>query len=486
MDNIGIRWRLTLAYGVILTAVLAGLALFLYRQQESFLIDNSASRVRSQASVAIASLPASDPLGDLDEAATSIELALAGPDSAATLLALNGEPLTNSATAETVALPDDDYARVRSGERTQRVVDVDGGRVVSVLVPVRDSRGDVAALLQIDTSLVSVDASLGRLQLLLTIGVVIAHVFGLTLIFGFTSWSLRPLTRIADACRAIASGDLADRSRLPKGPDELGELGRAFDAMIEEVQSTAGERERSEQLARQFAADASHELKSPLTVISGYLDVLLRGGSEDRAQLQRALAGMQRETERMSRLVTDLLELAQLEAGSRVMQRKTLSLADLLAQERDDAELRSTDHELVLEIEHDATVLADPEALRQALRNLIDNAVRHSDAGARITLTLATDGGAAIVRVSDTGCGIAPEHLPRIFDRFYRADEARSRGVGKAGLGLAITRSLIERNDGVIGVESEPGRGTTFTIRLPIAERVPVSRGLLPSSLASV
>jgi two-component system OmpR family sensor kinase len=468
VDNIGIRWRLALGYGVILTAVLAGLAVFIYRQQESFLIDNSATRARAQASVALATLPGGDPIADPAAAAETVERALGGPDTVARLLDEDGE-LLGDASADIVALDNDDYARASAGQSSQHVVAVDSGRVVSVLTPIRDAQGGVAGLLQVDTSLDSVDAALGRLQLLLTIGVVGAHVLGLMLIFAVTSWSLRPLTRIVDACRAIAGGVSADRSRLPRGADELGELGRAFDAMVEQVQATAGQRERNEQLTRQFAADASHELKSPLTVIAGYLDVLLRGGADDREQLHRALTGMERETERMSRLVTDLLELAQLEAGSRVMQRETLDVAALLAEERDAAMLRSG-HEVILEIEGEACVRADPEALRQSLRNLIDNAVRHSDVGGTITLALSTDVGAAVIRVSDAGQGIAPEHLPHVFDRFYRADASRSRAAGKAGLGLAITRALIERNDGVITVASAPGKGTTFTIRVPIAD----------------
>jgi two-component system OmpR family sensor kinase len=470
MANLGIRWRLTIAYGVILTALLAGLAVFLYRQQESFLVDNAASRLESQVLVASNALPGGDPLADPARTSEALGAAVGGLDTSATLHDTAGELLGDG---DPLALDEGLYEDASSGATVQRVVERDGDRVIVVLVPLRDDRGDVAAIAQVDASLDSVDASLDRLLVLLTIGVVVAHVVGLGLIFAATSWSLAPLGRIIDVCRSIAHGAYGDRSRLPRGGDELGELGRAFDAMIEQVQATVGQRERSEVLTRQFAADASHELKSPLTVIGGYVDVLMRGGAEDRAQLDRALAGIQRETERMSHLINDLLALAQLEAGSRAMQRHEVRIADLLREIHEESRLRSASRELRLALDGDARVELDEDALRQALRNLVDNAVRHTDTGGVIAIGLTSDASAAVISVTDSGSGIDARHLPHIFERFYRGDPSRNRSGGEAGLGLAITRALIEANGGSIRAESPAGGGAAFVIRLPLASAAP-------------
>jgi two-component system OmpR family sensor kinase len=470
MANVGIRWRLTLVYGVILTALLGAFALFLYRQQESFLIDNTASRLQSQTLLALNALPGGDPLADPSEAAAALETALSGPDTVGTLLDPDGDAISD---AEPIAVEDDLYQRAASGETLRRVSDVGDGRTITLLMPVRDERGAVVAIAQVDASLDPVDASLDRLLLLLTIGVVVGHVVGLGLIFAATSWSLAPLTRIIEVCRAIGRGQYGDRARLPKGGDELGELGRAFDSMVQQVEATVGQRERSEILTRQFAADASHELKSPLTVIAGYVDVLMRGGAEDRAQLERALAGIQREADRMSRLINDLLALAQLEAGSRVMQPDEVRVAELLTEIRDESRLRSSDREFRLALDGDARVELDEDALRQAIRNLIENAVRHTSDGGVIAIDLTSDASAAIIRVTDDGHGIEEQHLPHIFERFYRGDPARKRTGGEAGLGLAITRALIEANGGSIRAENRDGAGASFVIRLPLSTAEP-------------
>jgi two-component system OmpR family sensor kinase len=420
--------------------------------------------------VAFNSLPEDDPLDDPSRAADALAAAVSGPDTSGALLDLDGEPFGDGAP---ITLDADEYERAAEGENVKYVTDGDDGRVIAVLVPLRDGRGEVRAIAQVDSSLESVDASLDRLLVLLTIGVVVAHVVGLGLIFAVTSWSLAPLARIIEVCRSIGGGARADRSRLPMGGDELGELGRAFDAMIERVESTVRQREHNEELTRQFAADASHELKSPLTVIGGYVDVLMRGGTENREELERALTGIQREAERMSRLINDLLALAQLEAGSRPMQRIEVRVGDVLREVHEDAQRHARKRELRLRLDGDARVELDEDTLRQALRNLVDNAVRHTEDGGVITLKLTSDASAAVIRITDDGSGIDAKHLPYIFDRFYRGDPSRKRTGGEAGLGLAITRALVEANGGSIAAESPPGGGASFVIRLPLSAAEP-------------
>jgi two-component system OmpR family sensor kinase len=340
---------------------------------------------------------------------------------------------------------------------------------MAVLVPVPDQAGDVRTVVEATVALDDVDAALDRLQLLLTLGVVAAHVLGLLLIFAVTSFALRPLTRIVDVVRAIGRGEYAARARLPRGADEAGELGRAFDTMLGEVQSTVERRERNEQMTRQFAADASHELKSPLTVISGYVDVLLRGGADDPPERERALIAIQRESSRMSRLVSDLLTLAQLEAGSWPMRQERVDLTFLAGALTDETRQRVEDRRIICLAEPDLIVLADADSLTRAIRNLVDNALHHVPPGGSVILEVVEQGSTAVITISDDGDGIAAEHLRHVFDRFYRIDGARSRNGSSTGLGLAITRAIILAHGGTIDVSSTQGAGTAFTISLPLA-----------------
>jgi len=232
------------------------------------------------------------------------------------------------------------------------------------------------------------------------------------------------------------------------------------------VQTTLEARERSEALVRRFAADASHELKSPLTVVAGYLDVLRRGGSGDGDQLDRALEGMRKETDRMSRLVGDLVTLAHLEASG-AARHDEIDLAPLVRELREEGQIRSAAHEFELQAPEVLLVRADVEGVRHAMRNLLDNAIRHTPPGGTITLGLKRNGSIASISIADTGEGIEPQHLPHVFNRFYRVDAARARSEGSAGLGLAITKAIAEANGGSVAVESEAGKGSVFTLRLP-------------------
>jgi len=233
------------------------------------------------------------------------------------------------------------------------------------------------------------------------------------------------------------------------------------------------ERHRVEQVRRDFVANASHELRTPLTSIRGFVEALEDGAMEEPATGRRFLEKIRLHADRMATLVSDLLELSRLESGERppawapvapaeVAEDVAASLAGAAA--RKGVALHRADREA-------PTVVSDADRLRQILENLVENAVKYTPAGGRIEITTrpAAGGGAEVV-VADDGPGIPPEHVPRIFERFYRVDKARSRELGGTGLGLSIAKHLAEGMGASVSVESQPGRGTRFTVTLPLQE----------------
>jgi heavy metal sensor kinase len=272
--------------------------------------------------------------------------------------------------------------------------------------------------------------------------------------------ALAPVDRITRAARRIEANDLSQRLQLDLPDDELGRLATAFDEMIDRL-------DQAFQRQRRFTADASHELRTPLAVIRSQLDVALaRRRSPE--YYQRLLDSLREETERLSGLVESLLMLARADAGQALTLRE-VDLEEIAAETVARVATQMHEHglELGVTIQPIGQARGDAVWLSQLLLNLLDNALRHTPPGGQVALTLQPAEHGAQITVSDTGEGIAPEHLPRLFERFYRIDKARSRTAGGAGLGLAICNWVARAHHGRLDVESTPGQGTTFTLWLP-------------------
>jgi heavy metal sensor kinase len=290
--------------------------------------------------------------------------------------------------------------------------------------------------------------------------------------------ALRPVDRVTAAAAAIATGDgtatsLSSRLLVPPTDDELSRLSATFNAMLDRLQASFRAQER-------FVADASHELRTPLTAVRGNVDVLLRqarlgGRSLDPTDLTSALDDIRRESDRMRRLLDDLLLLARADAdsgkesaGTAAMRRERVQLDEIAAEAVRSAEALASGQVLELEAPRGVEVPGDPDRLRQLVMILLDNAIRHTPPGGRIRVAVAaTADGQARIAVRDEGEGIAPEHLPHLFQRFYRADGARGRASGGTGLGLAIAQAICRAHGGEISVTSAPGQGATFLVTLP-------------------
>ena len=280
-------------------------------------------------------------------------------------------------------------------------------------------------------------------------------------------WLLAPLGRLVDATREIGISGLSRRVDVPEQPAELHDLGNAFNEMLTRL-------DRAVQALTRFTADASHELRTPLTSIRGTVQVAL-ARERTREELEDTLADVLEETEWMLHLVDGLLTLARGEEGKVLVEPTRVDLTALLEDVREVGSALAVGKplELIVETESGLEVRGSPGPLRQVFLNLVSNAVKFTEEGSvRISARHLPEDGAVEVRVADTGVGIAPEEVPRVFDRFYRGEAARGRPAG-TGLGLAIARLIVEQHGGSIEVRSEPGRGSEFTVRLPVGGEEP-------------
>ncbi len=291
------------------------------------------------------------------------------------------------------------------------------------------------------------------------------------LIFGPAHRRLRGLE---EAARSFGRGERA--ARAPEtGGDEISAVALTFNRMADDLARRASELEASDRARRQLLADVSHELTTPLTAIRGYVETLAMPDlAVDEAARRRYLAIVSDETMRLERIVGDLLDLAKLEAGGVTLRVQDVATADLFERVVSRHERPCQDRQIALaaSIDPGAELLrADPDRLEQALQNLAANALRHAPPGGRIELHARRNDGEVIVSVRDTGAGIAPEHLPFIFDRFYKTDASRWNDAAGSGLGLSIVKAIVERHGGTVTATSTPGVETVFAIRLPAARR---------------
>lgn len=270
-----------------------------------------------------------------------------------------------------------------------------------------------------------------------------------------------PLQKMATAARGIASGDY-DQRVPPAGPEEVRRVAESFNSMAARVKTT-------QQAQRDFVANVSHDLKTPITAISGWSQALLEGAASTADEQQRAALTINDEAERMNRMVNELLDLARLESGQVELARQPVDVGSILAdvQRSFAPEAQSRGVDLALDLRPVAPVLGDPDRLAQVYGNLVDNALAHTPSGGRVLLSAAPDGEWVKTEVRDTGPGIPLDEQERIFERFYRVDKSRVRADARgAGLGLAIVRELVTAHGGIVEVASRPGQGTTFIVQL--------------------
>lgn len=330
-------------------------------------------------------------------------------------------------------------------------------------------------IVQVGASLEGVEGALNRLGwtiLLLLPGVLVAASVGGWLL---ANEALKPVDRVTRTARFITARNLKERLAKMETDDEIGRLVQTFNEMLERL-------DKSFEQVQSFTADASHELKTPLTILKGEIELALRRERPAR-EYQEILVSALEEIERLTRITSDLLLLAKSDAGAVQLDISQVNLSKLIEEAALHYQALLDEKHVVLEVlpgRHDVVIEGDPFRLKQAILNLIENAIAYTPSGGRVVVRAGwSNAFYALLQISDTGIGIAEEEKARIFERFYRADKARSRREGGTGLGLSIVRWVVESHGGRIEVDSRPQRGSTFTIFLPVhhgEKRLPPER----------
>lgn len=463
-----VRVRLTLWYMLLLTAALVAFSVGLYVTLSLALYDNLDDLLSSSAALLSNTLETDGQ-----------ESLISGPEQARLwndpkrgehfwrVVTPSGHTVAQSGVAETGSPPLDPATveRALAGHRMIQTLSWTGGETMRVVTGPVVRGNQVIGVVQIGFSTEDIRDILRALRWILVTAVpatlALASFGGMFL----AQRALRPVDRITRAAQDISAHDLSRRLDLDLPDDELGRLARAFNDMIARLDDAFRRQ-------RRFTADASHELRTPLTVIKGNLSLALnRPRSTD--YYRQVLTEVDQEVNQMHRLVERLLTLARADVEGVTLDRQRVDLSvlltDLVEQMRPLADMKGLS--LTAQIAPDLAIIADPDALTQAVLNLLDNAIKYTQSSGQVCLVARfaeLNGHEMQIVISDSGPGIPAEHLPHVFERFYRVDRARSRELGGTGLGLSIARDLIRAHGGEITVDSVSGEGSIFTIHLPL------------------
>jgi len=458
-----IRFRLTLWYIILLALILAAFSAGIYLTLRHNLYANLDDSIAARADDLLALVSYDGTRLTLSES-----VATSSPDLDEQFVrvydASGRVTFDNSGGTATLPVDAESVQRALVGETDVRGVTFRDEPFRVRIVPI-ERDGIVVGALEVGRAADDVSDALRTLLLVLGIAypvtLVVASAGGLFL----AGRALAPIDRLTRLARRISAEDLSQRLDLRLPDDEVGRLAHTFDDMIARLEDAFRRQ-------RQFTADASHELRTPLTAVKGQVEVALdrpRSAEAYREVLQTVNA----EVDRLIRLVGSLLTLARADAGQIPIAQEAVNLAELVIGATEGAQPAAAQRNVGLTVEPgpDVTLQADEDLLLQLLLNLLDNGIKYTPPGGNVMVGWRLNDGQLELWVRDTGVGIDPEQQPLIFDRFYRVDKARSRTEGGAGLGLSISRWIAETHAGSISVESIPGQGSIFTVRLPIHSR---------------
>jgi heavy metal sensor kinase len=466
MRRSSIRWRLTLWYGGVLAAVLTAFGGAVYLMMRHGLLARTDAELAGELHEMMDDVETTADWSDLARR-WSRRFARHG-DYEFQASAASGMMLARSDRLASHPLPVPsiprslhrlDFESVPLGARSVALGPLGRCRVAAHLVPGPGS----PTVVQVAASLASVDHELGELLavLLLTGPLALAGALGGGYLMARAA--LAPVDRMAAAADQITATRLDRRLEVPNPDDELGRLARTLNGMIARLERSFGE-------IRRFTADAAHELRTPLTVMRNAAEVALRL-PRDAEQYREVLEDLLEEIERLSRLAEQLLFLCREDAGLVPQSRQTVRLDELIHEVADHMRVVAAEKRQTITVDNrtHCPVAGDDHQLRRLLANLLDNAIKYTSTGGAITVNSECLSEQVRVVVADNGSGIAADHLPHIFDRFYRVDPARGREtIDGIGLGLAICRSIVDAHGGTIDVESTVGRGTQVSFTLPV------------------
>lgn len=377
------------------------------------------------------------------------------------VLDLDGTVLWQAARpSESPAVPMEAFGRAKDGESVyESIYTATGMSVRRIVMPIRE-QGEVRYLLQVETSLAMAERTLRGLiwlSVLSSTAMLILAWFGSDWLTRKTLGTIQTLSRAAEQ---VSEASLDDRVKVDAPYREFQQLAHAFNSMLDRLQ-------KAYDTERHFVDYAAHQMQTPLTILQGNLEVILQR-ERSAEECREVLVSNLTQVERLMRLTKSLLTLARLTSGRRHMHFVPVTLKPLLQELVEDFVLLAADRNIRLSLEAESVpaVLGDEVELKQLVINLLDNALRHTDSGGEIIVRLRATANVVTIAVRDNGHGIDSKHLPHLFDRFYRADSGTARDSGGTGLGLPIVKEIATAHHGTMSVESEVGRGSTFTLTL--------------------
>jgi two-component system, OmpR family, sensor kinase len=455
-----IRWRLTLFNALIIGAILLALGLSLFLLLREALLSGVADTVRSRAVVAARALESGEnPLGDDDVGQLTADgVFIIVRDARGSVI----DRTTNFSPKEESRDPVWKRA-VESGNAVGGAAELSSeGSDYVYAVPLNSS----ARVVEAGKSYDSVEDTLETFATVLAVGGLLAFLLSVGGAYLLARTALSPVEAVVSSAREMTEGDLSRRLPVTQPRDEIGRLTTTINGLLARLEAAFARRQEALSRQRRFAADASHELRTPLTSIAGYAQMLEEWGLQDPQTAREGVAAIRQESERMQSLVEGLLALTRGDEGAPL----EIEHHDLATVAEDAVQTaRSAAGEKIavgyLPPEQPVNAPFDRNRIRQVASILLDNALKYTPEGGKVTVTVRETNGWAALEVSDTGVGIPEDQVPLIFERFYRADKARA--SSGAGLGLSIARQIAEAHGGKIEVESAPGEGSKFTLLLP-------------------
>jgi heavy metal sensor kinase len=376
----------------------------------------------------------------------------------------SGQPGARTLNMGETVFPLDDSQRARAGRGKTAFVTlgkgVDGLPLRVLIYPVI-SNDKLAGIIQLGVPLTDAMATLENLQLVFAIAIPL-----ILIVIGFGSWmltfkALKPVELLTQTARRISAENLSERIIIVNPDDEIGKLAATMNEMLARLEGSFSR-------MRRFCTDVSHELRTPLTIIRGEMEVGARWG-RDLEECRTIMGSSLEEINRMTGIIEDLLEMSRIDDGQMILELREMDLAPLVGRVMKHKKLQPSAARVIIDGGSEPVpVRGDDRLLRMVFVALTDNALRYSPAEEMVTIRISKEGGRASVAVCDRGPGLAPEEAQRIFEPFYRIDEARNRSQGGVGLGLPLVRSIVEAHGGTVELVTAPGQGATFTVLLPL------------------
>ncbi|WP_289137942.1 cell wall metabolism sensor histidine kinase WalK [uncultured Brevibacillus sp.] len=457
--------------------ILSGLLLFIgviqYVLMQQFLYRNKAESLLSQVRTVPYQVWQNTESFPKDNKYVNALLSLRTPDTKFAFMNTNGkltEMFTNSDEERSPRFPEEIYREVlENGEcsfKYKILQDENGNAQLAVLQPVTKF-GKVEGVVQVSSPIGSLRQVLVPQLVIFFSASSLALIIGLLTFLPVLRRTLNPLSHIEVTIERINAGNLDERLPVNQGQMEVDRLSNTFNGMLERLEASFRTEQEAKERMRRFIADASHELRTPLTSIHGFLEVLLRGASTNPEQLNKALKSMYGEAERLNKLVQDLLYLAKMDREP-IVHMQEGKLDTVVNGMEPQLLVLAGERNVHLSITADVSIKFNSDAIRQVILNLFQNAVQFTDPKkGMIELTLRSCPDGTELTIQDNGIGISPDHIPHLFERFYRIESSRTRKSGGAGLGLAITKSIVDMHGGTIHVQSNLGEGTLFRVWLP-------------------